>query len=256
MGGYMSGHSKWASIKHKKAAVDAKRGKAFTKLIREIMMAARSGGGNPDSNPRLRMAMEKGREFNMPADNIKRAIQKGTGEGTDTRMEEISYEGYGPAGVAIKLDVVTDNKRRTAAEIRAIFSKNSGNLGEVGCVSWMFERKGQISVPKAGTDEDTLFAAAIESGADDVVSETEAFQIYGKPEILEKIKQEIENKGIKPGSVSLTMVPKSTVKIDGKDAEHLLKLLDALEDHDEVQTVYSNFEMSDELWEKLESQAP
>ncbi|MFH0797675.1 MAG: YebC/PmpR family DNA-binding transcriptional regulator [Candidatus Omnitrophota bacterium] len=252
----MSGHSKWASIKHKKAAVDAKKGKAFTKLIREIMMAARGGGGNPDSNPRLRMAMEKGREFNMPADNIKRAIQKGTGEGTDIRMEEISYEGYGPAGVAIKLDVVTDNKRRTAAEIRAIFSKQNGNLGEVGCVSWMFERKGQISVPRAGTDEDTLFAAAIESGADDVVSEVEAFQIYGKPEILEKVKQEIENKGIKTGSVSLTMVPKSTVKIDGKDAEHLLRLLDALEDHDEVQTVYSNFEMSDELWEKLESQSP
>lgn len=250
----MSGHSKWASIKHKKAATDAKRGKIFTKLIREVMMAARNGGGSPDSNPRLRLAIEKAKEYNMPADNIKRAIQKGTGEGSENQMEEISYEGYGPAGVAIKLDVVTDNKRRTASEIRSIFSKNNGNLGEVGCVSWMFERKGQISIPRAGVNEDTLFTLAIESGAEDVVSESDFFQIYTRAEDLEKIKRTIEEGGIKVKSTLFTMQPKTTVRIEGKDAEQLLRLLDALEDHEDVQTVYSNFEISDELLEKLQAE--
>lgn len=248
----MSGHSKWASIKHKKAATDAKKGKIFTKLIREIMMAARHGGGSPDSNPRLRLAIEKAKEENMPAENIKRAVQKGTGEGSANQMEEISYEGYGPAGVAIKLDIVTDNKRRTASEIRSVFSKNNGNLGEVGCVSWMFERKGQISIPRAGVDEDALFTLAIESGAEDVASEPDFFQIYTRSEDLEKVKKAVEEGGIKVKSAFFTMQPKTTVRIEGKDAEQLLRLLDALEDHEDVQTVYSNFEISDELLEKLD----
>ena len=250
----MSGHSKWASIKHKKAATDAKRGKIFTKLIREVMMAARNGGGNPDSNPRLRLAIEKAKEENMPAENIKRAVQKGTGEGSANQMEEISYEGYGPAGVAIKLDAVTDNKRRTASEMRSVFSKNNGNLGEVGCVSWMFERKGQISIPRAGVDEDALFTLAIESGAEDVVSEPDFFQIYTRAEDLEKVKKAVEEGGVKVKSALLTMQPKTTVRIEGKDAEQLLRLLDALEDHDDVQTVYSNFEISDDLLEKLQTE--
>ncbi|MCX5641863.1 MAG: YebC/PmpR family DNA-binding transcriptional regulator [Candidatus Omnitrophica bacterium] len=250
----MSGHSKWASIKHKKAATDAKKGKIFTKLIREVMMAARSGGGNPDSNPRLRLAVEKAKEENMPAENIKRAVQKGTGEGSANQMEEISYEGYGPAGVAIKLDAVTDNKRRTASEMRSVFSKNNGNLGEVGCVSWMFERKGQISVPRAGTDEDALFTLAIESGAEDVASESDYFQISTRAEDLENVRKAVEAGGFKVKSALLTMQPKTTVKIEGKDAEQLLRLLDALEDHDDVQMVYSNFEISDDLLEKLQNQ--
>ncbi|MBU2495958.1 MAG: YebC/PmpR family DNA-binding transcriptional regulator [Candidatus Omnitrophica bacterium] len=250
----MSGHSKWASIKHKKAATDAKKGKIFTKLIREVMMAARNGGGNPDSNPRLRLAIEKAKEENMPAENIKRAVQKGTGEGSANQMEEISYEGYGPAGVAIKLDAVTDNKRRTASEIRSVFSKNNGNLGEVGCVSWMFERKGQISIPRAGVDEDALFTLAIESGAEDVASEPDFFQIYTRPEDLEKVRKAVEEGGVKVKSALLTMQPKTTVRIEGKDAEQLLRLLDALEDHDDVQTVYSNFEISDDLLEKLQKE--
>ncbi|MFH1902582.1 MAG: YebC/PmpR family DNA-binding transcriptional regulator [Candidatus Omnitrophota bacterium] len=250
----MSGHSKWASIKHKKAATDAKKGKIFTKLIREVMMAARNGGGNPDSNPRLRLAIEKAKEENMPAENIKRAVQKGTGEGSANQMEEISYEGYGPAGVAIKLDAVTDNKRRTASEMRSVFSKNNGNLGEVGCVSWMFERKGQISIPRAGVDEDALFTLAIESGAEDVASEPDFFQIYTRPEDLEKVRKAVEEGGVKVKSALLTMQPKTTVRIEGKDAEQLLRLLDALEDHDDVQTVYSNFEISDDLLEKLQKE--
>jgi len=250
----MSGHSKWASIKHKKAATDAKKGKIFTKLIREVMMAARSGGGNPDSNPRLRLAIEKAKEENMPAENIKRAVQKGTGEGSANQMEEISYEGYGPAGVAIKLDAVTDNKRRTASEMRSVFSKNNGNLGEVGCVSWMFERKGQISISRAGVDEDALFTLAIESGAEDVVSEPDFFQIYTRSEDLEKVRKAVEQGGVKVKSALLTMQPKTTVRVEGKDAEQLLRLLDALEDHDDVQTVYSNFEISDDLLEKLQTE--
>jgi len=250
----MSGHSKWASIKHKKAATDAKKGKIFTKLIREVMMAARNGGGSPDSNPRLRLAIEKAKEENMPAENIKRAVQKGTGEGSANQMEEISYEGYGPAGVAIKLDAVTDNKRRTASEIRSVFSKNNGNLGEVGCVSWMFERKGQISISRVGVNEDALFTLAIESGAEDVTSEPDSFQIYTRAEDLEKVRKAVEDGGIKVKSALLTMQPKTTVKIEGKDAEQLLRLLDVLEDHDDVQTVYSNFEISDDLLEKLQAQ--
>lgn len=250
----MSGHSKWASIKHKKAATDAKKGKVFTKLIREVMMAARNGGGNADSNPRLRLAIEKAKEENMPAENIKRAVQKGTGEGSANQMEEISYEGYGPAGVAIKLDAVTDNKRRTASEMRSVFSKHNGNLGEVGCVSWIFERKGQISITRAGVDEDALFTLAIESGAEDVVSEPDSFQIYTRSEDLEKVKKAVEEGGVKVKSALFTMQPKTTVRVEGKDAEQLLRLLDALEDHDDVQTVSSNFEISDELLAKLQTE--
>ena len=250
----MSGHSKWASIKHKKAAVDAKRGKVFTRLIREIMLAARNGG-NPDSNSRLRMAIEKGREYNMPADNIKRAIQKGTGEGGGAQFEEVSYEGYGPAGVAVKVEVVTDNKRRSAGEIRSIFSKNNGSLGEVGCVSWIFERKVQISVSREAVDEDSLMNLALESGAEDIAPEAENYVISTDPENADRVRAALEQKQLKPGAVNFTMLPKTTVPVTGKDAENLLKLLDTLEEHDDVQAVYANFEISDELLEQIESRS-
>ncbi|HNQ34811.1 MAG TPA: YebC/PmpR family DNA-binding transcriptional regulator, partial [bacterium] len=230
----MSGHSKWASIKHKKAAVDAKRGKAFTKVIREIMMAARGGGANPDNNPRLRLAIDKARDLNMPADNIKRAIQKATGEGMENQLEEVSYEGYGPAGVAIKLEVVTDNKRRTAAEIRSIFTKQNGSLGEVGCVSWLFSRKGQLTVPRAGVDEDKLISLALDAGAEDVASETDNYLVYTRAEDMDKVRKALEDNQIKVGSGTLSMLPKSSVKVEGKEAEQLLKLLDALEDQEDV----------------------
>lgn len=250
----MSGHSKWASIKHKKAVVDARRGKMFTRLIREIMLAARTGGGNPDSNPSLRMAIERAREFNMPADNIKRAVSKGTGEDGGVQLEEVGYEGYGPGGVAIKVEVVTDNKRRAAGEVRSVFSKHNGSLGEVGCVSWIFERKGQLTLSRAGADEETLFGVAIEAGADDVVSEAEDFQVYTQPEDTENVRRALDENGMKPRSVSFTLLPKTTVAVEGKDAEQLLKLLDALEELDDVQSVSANFEMSDELLNKLEGQ--
>lgn len=249
----MSGHSKWASIKHKKAVVDARRGKMFTRLIREIMLAARSGGGNPDSNPSLRMAIERARDVNMPADNIKRAISKGTGEDGGLEIEEIGYEGYGPAGVAVKVEVVTDNRRRAAGEVRSVFTKNNGSLGEVGCVSWIFERKGQLVIDREAADEEALFGFAIEAGADDVVSEPGEFKVYTPPEQLEEVRRVLEENGIKPRTVGFTFVPKTTVNVEGKEAEQLLKLLDALEDLDDVQAVYANFEMSDELMSRLES---
>ncbi len=250
----MSGHSKWASIKHKKAVTDARRGKLFTRLIREIMIAARSGGANPDSNSRLRMAIDKAKEYNMPSDNIKRAIQKGTGEGEGNRLEEIAYEGYGPGGVAIKIEVVTDNKRRTAGEIRSIFSKNNGNLGETGCVSWIFERRGQITVPSEGSDEETVFMQALEAGADDVVAESDAFLVYTRPEELEKVKTLLQEKEVAIKSAGFTLIPKNTVPVEGKkEAEQLMRLLNLLEDHDEVQDVYANFDIPDQVLEEIAS---
>ncbi len=250
----MSGHSKWAGIKHKKAIVDAKKGKAFTKVSKEITVAAKIGGGSPDMNSRLRLAIEKAKEVNMPADNIKRAIMKGTGELPGTVYEETTYEGYGPAGVAILLEVMTDNKNRTVGEIRHILTKSNGNMGETGCVAWMFDKKGYILVSKNNIDEDTLMSAALDAGADDFKNdpEEENYEITTAPEDLNKVKEHLEKQNIKPGLAEVTMVPRNYVKLEGKDAQKMLKLMEALEDHDDVQNVYANFDIPDEIMAKIE----
>lgn len=249
----MSGHSKWHSIRHKKAAVDAKRGQLFTKLIREITIAARQGGGDPENNPRLRTAILAARDANMPKENIMRAIQRGTGELPGVQYEEILYEGYGPGGIAILIEATTDNRNRTTAEIRHIFSRHNANLGESGCVSWMFTRKGMILVPAEGIDEDKLMEIVLEAGAEDMVNNGDSFTIYTKPNELEAVRKVLEERGVKIESASITMVPNTTIKVEGKDAEQLLKLLNALEEHDDVQRVSANFEISDELLERVSS---
>ena len=247
----MAGHSKWANIKHKKAAQDAKRGKIFTKIIKEIMVAAREGGGDPDMNPRLRLVIQKAKEANMPNDNIERAIKKGTGELEGVNYTEMTYEGYGPAGVAIMLDILTDNKNRTAAEIRNIFSKNGGNLGETGCVNWIFERKGMIMVDGSKYSEDELMDHVLEAGADDLKRDDDMFVIYTSPEdftrVVENLKQNVEYE-----NAEVTMEPSNTVKVTGDEVEKLMKLVDALEDSDDVQNVYSNFDIDDEELKRLE----
>ncbi len=247
----MAGHSKWANIKHKKAAQDAKRGKIFTKIIKEIMVAAREGGGDPDMNPRLRLVIQKAKEANMPNDNIERAIKKGTGELEGVNYTEMTYEGYGPAGVAIMLDILTDNKNRTAAEIRNIFSKNGGNLGETGCVNWIFERKGMIMVDGSKYSEDELMDHVLEAGADDLKRDNDMFVIYTSPEdftqVVENLKQNVEYE-----NAEVTMEPSNTVKVTGDEVEKLMKLVDALEDSDDVQNVYSNFDIDDEELKRLE----
>ncbi len=249
----MSGHNKWASIKHKKMATDARRGKMFTKLIREIMMAAKMGGGNPDNNPQLRMAIERARGINMPNDNIQRAIKKGTGEEGGVVLESVGYEGYGPGGVAILVETLTDNKRRTAAEIRSIFSRHNGNLGESGCVSWMFERKGVVTLKSQGIDEERLLSLVLDAGAEDLKLDNDMFEIVCTPDKLEAVKKILEENKIPIESASVNLIPKNTVRIEGKDAEQLLKLLDELEEHDDVQNVHSNFDIPDELIEAMSS---
>ncbi len=248
----MAGHSKWAQIKHKKAVVDARKGKIFSKLSREITVAAKLGGGNPDMNPRLRLAIEKAKQVNMPADNIKRAIQKGTGELPGTSYEEVIYEGYGPGGVAIMIEVLTDNKNRTISEIRHIMSKHNGNIGETGCVSWMFEKKGYILVNKNSIDEDTLMAEALEAGAEDFKNDPseENYEIITAPEDLNAVKEHLENKGIEISLAEITRIPQSHIKLEGDDAEKIMKLLSSLEDHDDVQNVYANFDIPDEIMAK------
>jgi YebC/PmpR family DNA-binding regulatory protein len=241
----MSGHSRWAGIKHKKAAVDAKKGKVFTKLIREIVVAAREGGGNPENNARLRKVMEVAREANMPTDNVKKAVQRGTGEIPGAMYEEIMYEGYGPAGVAVMLDGTTDNKNRTASEIRKIFSSHGGNLGESGCVSWMFNKKGYISVEKTKFDEEQLMTLALDLGADDFKSDDEEYyEIITKPEDFEKVKQGLEQKNIPLASAEVSFLPQTYIKLTGKSAEQMLNLMDELEEHDDVKNVYANFDIS------------
>lgn len=247
----MSGHSKWASIKHKKAAVDAKRGKAFTKIIKELTVAARMGGGDPASNPRLRTAVLAAKGVNMPNDNIERAIKKGTGELPGTHYEEVSYEGYGPGGAAVMLEVMTDNKNRTVAEVRSIFSKNGGSLGETGCVNWMFEKKALIVVDKGSIGEDELMSAALDSGAEDFKVSGNSYEILGSPEDLEKIKKGIEGANVKPTLAQVTMIPQSTVRLEENKARQMLKLMELLEDHDDVQEVYSNFDIPDEILEAV-----
>lgn len=244
----MAGHSKWAQIRHKKAQVDARKGKIFTKLVREISVAARIGGGDPDKNPRLRVAIEKAREVNMPMDNIKRAIMKGTGELSGTSYEEVIYEGYGPGGVAILIEALTDNKNRTVSELRHIFSKHGGSLGESGCVSWIFEKKGYILVDKKTVDEETLLSVALEAGVDDVKNDPEedSYEIIVSPEKLKEVKTFIEKTGITISLAEVTMLPKNYVPLRGEMAEQMLKLMNALEEHDDVQNVYANFDIPDE----------
>ncbi len=248
----MSGHSKWSTIKRKKGAIDAKRGKVFTRLIKEITVAARSGGGDPDGNPRLRTAISSAKSENMPKDNIARAIKKGTGEIAGEVYEEILYEGYGPGGVAVLVDCMTDNRNRTVADIRHYFVKSNGNLGESGCVAWMFENKGLIVVDKEKVSEEELMDLAIEAGADDVLEEETEFQVTTTPEDFDAVRESLEQSGIAFLDASLSMIPKNTVEVtEEKPAKALLKLLESLEDHDDVQNVHANFDIDDELMEQL-----
>ena len=247
----MSGHSKWSTIKRKKGAADAKRGKAFTKIIKEIMVAARMGGGDINSNPRLRSAVLAAKAENMPKDNIDRAIKKGTGELEGVTYEEITYEGYGPGGVAMLVEVLTDNKNRTVADVRHGFSKHNGNLGETGCVSWVFEKKGLILIDKAGVEEDRLLEVALDAGALDVKDNGKEFDVTVSPSDFEEVKKKIEETGFKPTYAEVTMVPQTTIKLVGKEAEQMLKLMEGLEDSDDVQKVYANFDIADEEMERL-----
>ncbi len=241
----MSGHSKWHSIKHKKGAIDAKRGRAFTKLIKEITIAARIGGGDPEGNPRLRKAISDAKAVNMPADNVKRAVMKGTGELEGGIIEEIMYEGYGPGGVALIVETVTDNRNRTVSEIRHVFSKNGGNMGEAGSVSWMFSKKGYISIENSSVDEDTIMSLALDNGADDFQSHGNNYEIYTAPNAMDAVVEALKAKGIEPTSAEISMIPTNTVKVEGKNAQQVLKLMEALDDHDDVQHVYANFDMEE-----------
>ncbi|HEY4716455.1 MAG TPA: YebC/PmpR family DNA-binding transcriptional regulator [bacterium] len=249
----MSGHSKWATIKHKKAKEDAKRGRLFTKIIRELTSAARSGGGNSETNPALRVAMDHAKECNMPKNNIDNAIKRGTGDLDGVNYEEINYEGYGPGGTAVLVETLTDNKKRCAAEIRHIFSKQGGSLGEAGCVSWMFHKKGMIIVPKEGVDEAKLMDIAIDAGAEDIqdVAEDNVFEIYTTPDSFEKVKKALTENKVKITISEVTMIPQSYVRITGKDAEHMLKLIEVLEESDDVQMVYANFDIPSSEMEML-----
>jgi len=248
--GKMSGHNKWSTIKHKKGAADAKRGKIFTKLIKEITVAAKIGGGDPDGNPRLRTAIDKAKAENMPKDNIERAIKKGTGGLEGVTYEETTYEGYGPGGVAVLVEVMTDNRNRTVSDVRSIFSKCNGNMGEAGCVSWMFDKKGLI-VFSGDADFDKLFEAALEAGADDVSDEDGQIEVTTDPSAFFDVREALEKAGFKYDSAEVTMIPQTMVKLEGKQAESMLRLMERLEDNDDVQNVYANFDISEEEMEKM-----
>lgn len=248
----MSGHSKWSTIKRKKGAVDAKRGKIFTKLIKEITVAARMGGGDPEGNPRLRSAINAAKTENMPKDNIERAIKKGSGAGDGENYDEILYEGYGPGGVAVLVETMTDNKNRTVGDIRHFFSKSGGNLGESGCVGWMFDKKGLILVEKDGIDEEALMEMAIEAGAEDVVEEENEFQVLTSVEDFNDVVEQLQQQNVAFMEASISMIPKTTVDVtEEKTAKSLLKLLENLEDHDDVQKVHANFDIPESLMEAL-----
>ena len=247
----MSGHSKWASIKHKKGAVDAKRGKVFTKLIKEITVATRLGGKDPDSNSRLRVAIAAAKAENMPKENIERAIKKGTGELEGSNYEEVTYEGYGPGGVAVLIEVLTDNKNRAVADVRHLFERSGGNLGESGCVAWMFSQKGLIVFQKDQVEEEMLFELALEAGADDIKEDEKELEVITEPSSFEKVKTAIENAGISYTLAEITMIPKTTVKIDDKHAQQMLTLMENLEDNEDVNHVYANFDISDEAMEAI-----
>jgi YebC/PmpR family DNA-binding regulatory protein len=242
----MSGHSKWASIKHKKAAADAKRGKIFTKIIRELSVAARMSGGDPDANPRLRKAVSDAKSVNMPADNIKRAIMKGTGELEGVTYDEITYEGYGPGGVAILLEVLTDNRNRTVSELRHIFSRNGGNIGESGCVAWMFNRKGYLVVEQSKASEDKLLDIILEAGAEDLKEDGSNYEIFTPPEKYEDVVEALEGAGIEIAASNMGQIPQNYIKLEGKQAQQLLRLMEELEDHDDVQNVWANFDIDEE----------
>lgn len=247
----MSGHNKWSTIKHKKAAADAKRGKVFTRLIKEIMIAARSGG-DPDMNPRLRTAVAAAKAVSMPADNIKRAIMRGTGELEGGQIEEITFEGYTPGGAAVMIEVATDNRNRSVSEIRHLFSKNGGNLGEVGSVAWMFDRRSQIYVGAAGITEDKLMEVVLEAGAEDLQhDEEERFEILSPPEAHNAVLEALEKASIAVEESSIAMIPRNTIALEGKNATAAMKLMDLLDDHDDVQNVYSNFDIDDAEMERL-----
>lgn len=251
----MAGHSKWANIKHRKARVDAQKGKIFTKVSKEIMAAVRQGGGDANNNFRLRLALQKARSVNMPNDNIQRAIQKGVGEMDGVQFEEILYEGYGPAGTAVMMEIMTDNRNRTAGEIRYIFSRRGGSLGETGCVAWMFKRRGYLEVAKEGRDEDELMMLALDAGAADFECGEDVCEIYTAPEDFETVKEQLEAAGITFSEASITMIPETTVDVaDVDDAKKAMTLIEALEDHDDVQNVYTNLDISAEVMQKLENE--
>ncbi len=248
----MSGHSKWSSIKHKKARADAARGKIFTRVIKEITIAARLGGGDSDMNPRLRTAIQAAKGANMPSKNIENAIMKGTGELPGVVYDEVVYEGYGPAGVALYINVLTDNKNRTVAEIRHLLGKHGGNLGESGCVAWMFEKTGLLRVNKENYDEEELFMISVDAGAEDMKSDDEEFyEIYTEADNLETVQSALEENGVIIASAERTMIPQNTVKLEDKSAEQMIKLMDILDDHDDIQDVYANFDIDDEVLAKV-----
>ncbi|MBP1729435.1 MAG: hypothetical protein H6Q56_1808 [Deltaproteobacteria bacterium] len=246
----MSGHNKWSTIKHKKGAADAKRGKVFTKIIKEISVAAKLGGGDPAANPRLRTAIDKAKGENMPKDNIERAIKKGTGGMEGVNYEETTYEGYGPGGVAVLVEVMTDNRNRTVSDVRSTFTKCNGNMGETGCVSWIFDKKGLITYPRT-VEFEKLFDAALEAGADDVSEQDEQFEVITDPSAFIEVRDALTAAGFKFDSAEVTMIPQTMVKLEGKQAESMLKMIDRLEDNDDVQNVYANFDISTEEMEKL-----
>lgn len=247
----MAGHSKWANIKHRKAAVDAKRGKIFTKLIRELTVAAKEGGGDPETNPRLRTAISNAKDNNMPNDTIERAVNRGTGDLEGVSYQEFFYEGYGPGGSAVYVKVLTDNKNRTVSEVRRIFTKHSGSLGESGCVAWMFDLKGRIAFDADAYDEESVFELAIEAGADDVITEDKELVVITSADNFEDVKEAFNNSEFKYESADVTMIPQTNVKIEGKEAEHMIRLMEELEDSDDVQNVYANFDIDEELLEAM-----
>ena len=249
----MSGHSKWHKIRHTKGAVDAKRGRLFTRLIKEITVAARIGGGDPNGNPRLRGAVDIARAANMPNDNIKRAIQKGTGELPGQQIEEVTYEGYGPGGVAIYVQAMTDNKNRTLPEIRHLFGKYGGNLGEQNSVGWMFEKKGYLVVDKGHLSEDELMELVLESGGDDLRDDGESFEVFSSPDAYQQVRDAIEKRGVPIATGEISMVPKTRVRVEGSKAKSLLNMMDALEDHEDVQHAYANFDIADEEFDRQAS---
>ncbi len=241
----MSGHSKWATIKHKKAATDARRGKIFTKLIRELTIAARVGGSDPNSNPRLRTAIAAAKNENMPNDNIERAIQRGTGQLEGETLEEVMFEGYGPGGVGVLAQVVTSNRNRVVSEIRHLFSKNGGNLAETGAVGWMFNRKGDIVVPKDLADEDKMMSIVLDAGAEDLRDDGSAWEVVSPPEAMEKVREALVGAGINPSSAEVSWLPQNYVKLTGSQAQQMLRMVEALEEHDDVQHVYANFDIDE-----------
>ncbi len=250
----MSGHNKWSSIKHKKAREDSKRGAIFTKIIKELTIAAREGGGNPEANPRLRLAIEKAKDANMPKQNIEKAIKKGTGELPGTTYEDVTYEGYGPGGVAMIIETTTDNRQRTTASVRHLLSKYGGSLGENGCVSWMFDYVGYMTFDKSSVDEDALFEAALEAGATDVRENEEdgVFEVLTDPKEFVSVKEKLQQEGFNPTEAELTKIPQNTVKLEEDKAISMLKLMNALEEDEDVSNVYANFDISDEIMDKFE----